>query len=71
MYAHPNHGLWKGNTRVEIRGWEFFSFDQFTKCNFGTIQTEISLIDETHASCFSPPSEVVGRAVPFSISWNG
>jgi len=29
------------------------------------------LIDSTHVTCFSPPSDVVGKAIPFSISWNG
>ena len=40
-------------------------------CSFGVKSTPAIVQDKNYITCRSPPSDVVGRGMPFSISLNG
>jgi len=46
------------------------NFDDNTRCNFGSKSVPAHFISSTYITCISPFSDVVEKAIPFSISLN-
>jgi IPT/TIG domain len=66
----PRLGLKDGDTKVTIWGEGFLNFDELSVCNFGTESVKAEFINSTRLLCISPKSDVVGAAIPFSVSFN-
>ncbi len=67
---YPRYGSKDGDTEVQVWGENFLNFAQHTRCGFGSKTTEAHFISSTYMICKSPTSEVVGKAIPFTISLN-
>jgi hypothetical protein len=55
---------------VEVWGENFLNFDENTRCNFGSKSVPARFINSNYMTCFSPFSDVVEKAIPFSVSLN-
>lgn len=69
-YITPRYGPKDGNTTVNVYGSGFLDLGDDFRCNFGTKSTKAILGNENHLYCPSPPSDVVQKAQPFSVSLN-
>jgi hypothetical protein len=67
---YPRYGEKDGKTRVEVWGENLLNFDQFTRCNFGSKSVLAVFVNGNYMYCHSPPSDVVEKAIPFSITLN-
>jgi hypothetical protein len=67
---YPHYGPKDGQTFVQIWGENFLNFDENTRCNFGSKSVPAHFISSTFMTCMSPFSDVVEKAIPFSISLN-
>jgi hypothetical protein len=46
-------------------------FGEATSCSFGTRSVSAEVHTPNYITCKSPPSDVVNRGMPFSVSLNG
>ena len=67
---YPRYGEKDGRTRVEVWGDNFLNFDQFTRCAFGSKSVPAVFVNSNYMYCHSPPSDVVEKGIPFSITLN-
>ena len=67
----PHQGPKDGATVVRVAGENFVDYGDATTCSFGTRSVPATVISPTEISCTSPASDVVQRAMPFSVSLNG
>jgi hypothetical protein len=67
---YPRYGPKDGGTFVQVWGKHFLNFDENTKCNFGSKAVTAHFISDTFMTCLSPYSDVVAKAIPFSVSLN-
>jgi hypothetical protein len=67
---YPRYGPKDGDTVVQVWGSNFLDLGDDFRCNFGTRSTKAYLITEEYLWCRAPHSDVVGRAMPFSVSLN-
>lgn len=67
----PYHGPKDGGTTVQVWGENFMDFGDDTTCSFGVSSVPAQVHDSGYVTCVSPSSDVVGYAMPFSISLNG
>jgi IPT/TIG domain len=67
----PPYGPKDGDTPVKVYGKHFKDFgDENTLCGFGTRTTKATVFNDTYIECKSPPSDVVAKPIPFTISLN-
>lgn len=67
----PRYGPKDGDTPVKVWGQHFKDFgDENTLCGFGTRTTKATVFNDTYIECKSPPSDVVAKPIPFTISLN-
>lgn len=67
----PTHGPKDGGTTVQVWGLNFVDFGDDTSCSFGTRAVPAKVHDGGYLTCVAPPSDVVQRGMPFSVSLNG
>ena len=67
---YPRYGPKDGGTIVKVWGENFLAFDDDFWCNFGSKSVLAHYVSSTYATCKSPVSDVVGKAIPFSVSLN-
>lgn len=67
---YPRYGEKDGGTRVDVWGDNFLDFGQFTRCGFGSKSVPAVYVNQNYMYCFSPPSDVVEKGIPFSITLN-
>lgn len=67
---YPRYGPKDGGTFVQVWGENFLNFDENTRCNFGSKSVEAHFISSNYMTCLSPFSDVVEKAIPFSVSLN-
>jgi len=67
----PHQGPKDGDTTVHVWGENFVDFGEDTLCSFGTKSVKAKIHSPNYITCKSPQSDVVQRAMPFSISLNG
>jgi len=67
---YPRYGPKDGATFVQVWGQNFLNFDENTRCNFGSKSTAAHFVSSTYMTCRAPSSDVVGKAIPFSVSLN-
>ena len=67
----PHHGPKDGDTAVQVWGENFADFGEDTTCSFGTRSVPATVHSANYITCKSPSSDVVQRAMPFSVSLNG
>jgi hypothetical protein len=67
---YPRYGIKDGGTLVDVWGENFLNLGDDFRCNFGTKSVEVIPDSANHLWCKSPPSDVVQKAQPFSISMN-
>lgn len=67
----PTHGPKDGYTTVQVWGEGFNDFGDDTTCSFGVKSVPAKVIGDNYITCVSPGSDVVGKAMPFSVSLNG
>lgn len=67
---YPRYGEKDGGTRVDVWGENFLNFEQFTRCGFGSKTVQAVFVNSNYMYCFSPPSDVVEKGIPFIISLN-
>jgi hypothetical protein len=67
---YPRYGPKDGNTFVEVWGENFLNFDENLKCNFGSKSVNAHFVSSTFMTCRSPPSDVVQKPIPFTVSLN-
>lgn len=46
------------------------NYDEDTRCGFGSISTKANYYNSTYMTCHAPPSDVVQKPIPFSVSLN-
>lgn len=67
----PRYGPKDGETPVKVWGKHFKDFgNENTLCGFGTRTTKAQVFNDTYIECKSPPSDVVAKPIPFTISLN-
>ena len=67
---YPRYGPKDGGTFVQVWGEHFLNFDENTKCNFGSKSVTAHFVSQGFITCHAPPSDVVQKAIPFSVSLN-
>lgn len=67
---YPRYGPKDGDTVVEVWGENFIDFGDDFRCNFGTRSSKAHLINSNYLWCRAPPSDVISRPMPFSVSLN-
>jgi hypothetical protein len=71
VYAiKPRYGPKDGETLVEIWGENFLNYDENTRCNFGSKSVIAKYYSSTYMTCIAPSSDVVQKAISFSVSLN-
>jgi hypothetical protein len=71
IYAiYPRYGPKDGETIVQIWGENFINFGERTRCAFGTKTVTATFINSNYMICESPFSDVVEKAIPFTVSLN-
>lgn len=73
LSIRPHQGPKHGDTTVHVWGENFQDFGYNITCSFGTRASEYkaTVLSNNYITCKSPPSDVVQRAMPFSVSLNG
>ena len=67
----PQQGPKDGDTRVEVWGEGFVDLGDEVTCSFGTKAVAAKVKAPGLIECRAPPSDVVQRPMPFSVSLNG
>ena len=67
----PHQGPKDGGTTVRVWGENFVDFGEDTSCSFGTRSVRATVHAPNYITCQAPTSDVVQRAMPFSVSLNG
>lgn len=67
---YPRYGVKDGGTFVEVWGENFLNFDENLKCNFGSKSVTAHFVNSGFITCRAPYSDVVQKAIPFSVSLN-
>ena len=67
---NPRYGPKDGDTVVQVWGENFLDLGDDFRCNFGTKSTKAHFISSGFIWCRAPVSDVVERAMPFSVSLN-
>ena len=67
---YPHYGPKDGETIVQVWGENFINFEHYTRCAFGTKSVKATFINSNYMICESPFSDVVEKAIPFTISLN-
>jgi len=67
----PGWGPKDGGTNIQVWGDNFVDFGDDTTCSFGTKSVRATVHDKHYITCTAPVSDVVQRAMPFSVSLNG
>lgn len=67
---YPRYGPKDGGTVVQVWGSNFLDLGDDFRCNWGTRSTKAYFVSPTFLWCRSAVSEVVGKAMPFSVSLN-
>ena len=66
----PEAGPQNGGTKVEVFGQNFLNFDQNLRCSFGSREVKATFISDKKLICYTPPSDVVSKRLPFAVSFN-
>mmetsp|Transcript_96914 Transcript_96914/g.133461 ORF Transcript_96914/g.133461 Transcript_96914/m.133461 type:complete len:496 (+) Transcript_96914:397-1884(+) len=66
----PRYGKKDGNTPVQVWGENFRDHGLYTRCNFGSTTTNAIVFNSTYIECNSTFSDVVEKAIPFSVTLN-
>ena len=69
-WIYPRYGPKDGGTLVEVYGENFLNYDQNLRCAFGSREVKAKYVSDNYITCISPPSAVVQKKLPFSISFN-
>ena len=69
-WIYPRYGPKDGGTFIEVYGEHFLNYDQNLRCAFGSREVKAKYISDNYLTCISPPSDVVQKKLPFSISFN-
>ena len=69
-WIYPRYGPKDGGTFVEVYGENFLNYDQNLRCAFGSREVKATYVRDNYITCISPPSDVVQKKLPFSISFN-
>ena len=69
-WIYPRYGPKDGGTFIEVYGENFLNYDQNLRCAFGSREVKAKYISDNYLTCISPPSDVVQKKLPFSISFN-
>lgn len=64
----PRYGPKDGGTPVKVWGENFISFNHTTRCSFGLTTVIADVKNSTYLECYTPFSDVVQKAMPFSIT---
>jgi hypothetical protein len=67
---YPRYGPKDGETIVQVWGENFINFEDRSRCAFGTKTVKATFINSNYMICESPFSDVVEKAIPFTISLN-
>ena len=67
---YPRYGPKDGDSVVQVWGDNFLDLGEDFRCNFGSHSTQAHFINSHYIWCRSAMSDVVGRAMPFSVSLN-
>lgn len=67
---YPRYGPKDGDTVVQVWGDNFLDLGDDFRCNFGTRSTKAYYVTDTFLWCRAAYSDVVGKAMPFSVSLN-
>jgi hypothetical protein len=67
---YPRYGPKDGGSFIQVWGENFLNFGDNTRCNFGSKSVQAHFISNTFITCMSPFSDVVEKAIPFSVSMN-
>jgi hypothetical protein len=67
---YPRYGPKDGDTVVQVWGNNFLDLGDDFRCNFGTRSTRAYFVSPTFLWCRSAKSDVVSKAMPFSVSLN-
>lgn len=68
---YPRSAPMNGDTVFMVTGENFFDSGDDFRCNFGSVSTKAHLKSSTSLWCRAPVTDVVGRAMPFSVTMNG
>lgn len=75
MFAkHPDYGVSVGGTQVEVQGYHFRYKPEYgvvPHCKFGDKVVRAVFDSTVRIVCKSPPSDLIGVEIPFSVSLNG
>mmetsp|Transcript_35648 Transcript_35648/g.26023 ORF Transcript_35648/g.26023 Transcript_35648/m.26023 type:complete len:116 (+) Transcript_35648:561-908(+) len=66
----PRYGKKDGLTPVRVWGENFRDEGVNTRCNFGSTTTGVKFYNSTYIECNSTFSDVVEKAIPFSVTLN-
>jgi hypothetical protein len=66
----PQAGPKDGETTVQVWGENFADYGEDVTCSFGVKSVPAKVHDKGYITCVSPPSDVIGRRMPFSVSLN-
>jgi hypothetical protein len=66
----PEAGPQNGGTRVEVFGKNFLNYDQNLRCSFGSREVKATYVSDKKLICYTPPSDVVSKRMPFAVSFN-
>lgn len=69
-YVYPRYGPKDGGTFIEIYGKNFLNMDQNLRCGFGSRESKGFYVTNEYMICYSPPSDIVQKELPFSVSLN-
>lgn len=67
----PHMGPKDGGTTVQVYGKGFKDFGEESVCSFGVKSSQATVNNEGYLTCVAPPSDVIGRPMPFAVSLNG
>jgi hypothetical protein len=67
---YPQYGPKDGETFVQVWGDNFHNFGSDLRCNFGTKSVQAHYISKNYLTCTAPNSDVVAKAIPFSVTQN-
>ena len=70
IWIYPRYGPRDGGTLVEVFGTHFLNYDQNLRCAFGSREVKAKFVSDTKLECISPPSDVIQKKLPFSVSFN-
>jgi len=68
---YPRYGSKDGSTPIQVFGKNFKRFGDASRCGFGSKTSVADVKNDTYLECFTPFSDIVEKAMPFTLSFNG